>query len=163
MAKVASQKQIERAFSASPQVQRGMKAVADELEAQARQLTYGRALETGQLARSWQTVKTGEASYTVFSTDPKALWAEGGTGKPESTPRGRMRIVRPRRGKALAFPAPPTWKSVPTGTMVIRKWVKGWDPQHILRDAGRIVGRMSTLRWRESGNPINRATKTQDY
>ncbi len=162
MARVATQRQIEQAFSASPQVQRGIKAVADELEAQARQLTYGRALETGQLARSWQTVKTGEASYTVFSADPKAVWAEGGTGKPESTPRGRMRVIRPKRGKALAFTAPTHWNT-PPGTLVIRKWVKGWDPQHILRDAGRIVGRMSALRWRESASPINRATKTQDY
>lgn len=163
MAKVASQHQIEQAFTASLQVQRGMKGVADQLEAQARQLTYGRAVQTGRLAQSWRTVQTGDATYRVFSDDPKAVFQEGGTGKPESTPRGRMRVIRPKRGKALAFPSPPHWKGVPTGTTVVRKWVKGWDPQHILRDAGRIVGTRHMLRWRESASPINRATKTQDY
>lgn len=63
------------------------------------------------------------------------MFAEGGTGKPEQTRQGLRRVVRPKKSKALRFPAPPGWR-VPVGSIVYAKYVKGWEPQHLLRDTG---------------------------
>ena len=55
MATVVSRTQIERSVASCPQVERQMRAVAVGLEAEVRQTTFGRAVQTGELARSWRT------------------------------------------------------------------------------------------------------------
>ena len=162
MATVASRTQIERALTSCQQVDRQMRAVAVGLEAEVRQTTFGRAVETGQLARSWRTVRVGPSTYVVGSPSKIAVFAEGGTGKPEQTSEGVRRMVRPKKAKALRFAAPTNWR-VPVGTIVYAKRVRGWEPQHLLRDAGRTMGLRRGLSWRESANPINRATAQRDY
>ena len=162
MATVVPRNQIERTVAACPQVERQMRAVAVGLEAEVRQTTFGRAVQTGELARSWRTVRVAPSTYVVGSTSKVAVFAEGGTGRPEQTRQGLRRVVRPKKAKALRFPAPPGWR-VPVGSIVYAKYVKGWEPQHLLRDAGRAIGRRRGLSWRESANPINRATAQRDY
>ena len=162
MATVVPRNQIERAVGGCPQVERQMRAVAVGLEAEVRQTTFGRAVQTGELARSWRTVRVAPSTYVVGSISKVAVFAEGGTGKPESTPQGVRRMIRPKKAKVLRFAAPTNWR-VPVGTMVYAKRVQGWEPQHLLRDAGRAIGRRRGLSWLESANPINRATAQRDY
>lgn len=160
--RVAPQQTIDRALSASSVVDKQVRSVAVQLEREARQLAYGRAVETGQLANSYRAERT-RRGWRVASSDRKALWAEGGTGRPENTKQyGRIRVIRPRRSKFLRFPSPTSWPG-PAGIPIFRRWVRGWEPQHILRDAGRALGRLPGITWRESAHPINRATRSTDW
>ncbi len=159
--KVKTDRELSRMLAANRTVSEGTRAVAEHVTGTMRQLTYGRAVETGRLAASWETVRTPDG-YRCRSTVPQALYIEGGTGTVADTPRGRMRIVTPRRGRVLRFPAPTSW-NVPTGTIMYRRWVKGVTPQHIARDAGRAAAALPGVTWRESQSPINRATDTVGY
>ena len=159
---VASEQTIQTAVRQSKQVDTQIAHLATALAIETQRITFERAYKTGDLAMSWHVVRTGPSSRRVVSRDRKARWAEGGTGKPERTAKyGVTRVIRPKRATVLRFPVP---KSVtnPDG-VVYAKWVRGWKPQHLLRDAGRRVGRRGSMQWRESAHPINRATARKDY
>lgn len=160
--KTASTAQLQRRLTNHPTVVEGVRTVTVRLEATTRELTYGRAVETGQLAQSWKTVRTRQG-WRVESDLPSAVFIEGGTGKTETTKRGTFRVVRPRTARMLRFPAPTSWADTPPGTIMYRRWVKGVTPQHVLRDAGRSTGTLTGVRWNESAHPINQATETRGY
>lgn len=165
MATVKSQATLERAFRQSPQVQQGLHSVATELAVTARKLTYLRAYNSGRLARSWSIRKTSDG-WIVQSSLRTALFQEGGTGKvyPRIAP---YRVIVPVRARVLRF-RPRTGRLAPTGRKATGRYVytnhvRGWKPQHILRDSGRTMSKYSGLKWKESRARINHATMFSSY
>ena len=165
--RIKPERQLAAGLSDAPAVTEATRVLAENVVTAMRELTYGRALETGQLAASWHATRIG-TGWRARSTMERALFIEGGTGTLAVTPRGTFRVVRPKKRssgggpKFLRFTAPVAW-NVPPGTVMYRRWVKGVVPQHIARDAGRRAGTWNGVTWTESPHPINQATETRGY